>query len=169
MGGSDRPHLLPMKRDDGAPCGFLTVSCRCMYEDSVSSLVILPLARGLSKRANGYPRVVPIRENVGAAESSPRPRSTSGKGAIRAWMPLQLAFAMPCRVVLFLCLCQAPAERRTRKPYAHPRVGSGDRLNVIVSFSCPIHDEPLAREECVVQRVSKTLSLRQGPLILPPE
>ncbi|KAL6790620.1 hypothetical protein J3E68DRAFT_410851 [Trichoderma sp. SZMC 28012] len=84
-------------------------------------------------------------------------------------MPLQLAFAMPCRVVLFLCLCQALAERRTRKLYAHSGVGSGDRLNVIVSFFCPIHDEPLVREECVVQRVSKALSLRQGPLILPPE
>ncbi|KAL7965734.1 hypothetical protein HDV63DRAFT_216549 [Trichoderma sp. SZMC 28014] len=62
--------------------------------------------------------------------------------------------AMPCCVALFLCLGQdlcssVEPERRMLVQGWIPEI----RLHVIVLLLAPIPDEPLARRECVVQRV----------------
>ncbi|KAL7947942.1 hypothetical protein V8C42DRAFT_269735 [Trichoderma barbatum] len=163
MGGSDRPHHC---HEAGRRRSMWLSYCTMyVYVQGLRKLPrdLLSGARSL-KEGPQIPksgRLCPFKKTCQQLSRPPGPgrrqgKEPSGHGCL-------YSLHLPCHAVLFLYLCQALAECRTRKLYAHPGVGSGDRLNVIVSFSCPIHDEPLVREACVVQRVSKALSLRQRP------
>jgi hypothetical protein len=102
-------------------------------------------------------------ENVPAAESSP-PAPFRRTGKAKRSHPGMNAFtacichAMPCHAML-CCAVPVSVPRslvkcRTRTVHAPPWVDSRDLPSCHCLASAPIPDEPLARRECVVQRVS---------------